>query len=71
MKRLGLGQGVLITEVRSTQTDGHFVERELYNEVDLLLYEAKNKITRLERESRKHNELLEVQELKLERVEEA
>ena len=40
MKRLGLGQGVLITEVAATQTDGQFVERERYNEIDLMLYEA-------------------------------
>ena len=71
VKRLGLGQGVLITEVVSTQTDGQFVERDRYNEIDLELYEAKNKITRLERECRKQSELLEVQELKMERIEEA
>ena len=71
VKRLGLGQGVLITEVQSTQTDGQFVERDRYNEIDLLLFEAQKKVTRLEKESRKQSELLEVQELKLERVEEA
>ena len=71
MKRLGLGQGVLITEVVSTQTEGQFVERDRYNEIDLELYESKNKITRLERECRKQGELLEVQELKMERIEEA
>ena len=40
MKRLGLGQGVLITEVQASQTEGEFVEAERLNEADLMLYEA-------------------------------
>ena len=47
------------------------MERDRFNEIDLLLFEATKKVARLEKESRKQSELLEVQELKLERVEEA
>ena len=36
-----------------------------------MLYEAQQKVTRLERECRKQSELLEVQEFKIERIEEA
>ena len=47
------------------------MERDRFNEVDTMLCEAERKIKRLEVDLRKKSDEIEVQELKIERLEEA